>query len=125
MSLQILNIRLVLLCLHHIVELVLSRITSESTIRPNRLVLQVCALDTVVNLVSNVPVPHSVKIDVSHLVAHNSSNDTTILHNFACEVVHWPFLIMTNLVPACDPVLLVFKLALAAHQMDQCAPKRV
>ena len=118
MSLQILNIRLVLLCLHHIVELVLSRITSESTIRPNRLVLQVCALDTVVNLVSNVPVPHSVKIDVSHLVAHNSSNDTTILHNFTCEVVHWPFLIMTNLVPACDPVLLVFKLALAAHQMD-------
>jgi hypothetical protein len=113
MSLQILDVCLVLLCLNHIVKFVFSRVTTESAVRPNGLGFKVSTLHAVVNLISNVPVPHTIKIDISHLVTHNSGHNTTVLDDFASEVIHRSLFVVANFVPGSDAVLFVLKFALA------------
>lgn len=123
-ALEVLNVCLVLLRLYHVVILVLSGVGPEPTVRADRL-LKLGALNTIVDLVAHVPVPHTIEVNVAHLVSVETTHDLAVLQDLALEVVHGSLLFNAYFVPASYPVLFILKLAPAADQMDQGAPQGV
>ena len=125
LPLQILDISLILLCLHHVIGLVLGRVRPKSTVTADSALIQVNALDLVVRLLSHIPVPHIVKVDVAHLIAKHLGDYLAVLDNLTGEVVHRPILIVSDFVPGLDAILLILEVTLATNQVDQGAPNRI
>jgi len=71
-------------------------------------------LHFVINLLSNVPVSDTIKVNITHLVAIESGDNNSFVQNLAWEVISRHILDIADLVPASNLILLVFEGALAA-----------
>ena len=108
----------------HVIFAVLDGIGTEAAVRPD-CVRILRMLHLVVHLVTHVPIPDAVEVDVAHLVSVEFADEHTILINFTSEVVTWLSLDNAHFVPASNVILFVFEFALTTNVVHQCSIQRI
>ena len=108
----------------HIVELVLLTVSAVAAVRADHLGC-VAPLHTVVDLLPNVPIPAAVPVDVPHLIALQFGNYNAVFNDLPVEVVTRLLLVVSDFVPAFEPVFLVLKSNLSTDPVNERAPKGV
>ena len=104
----------VLLSLFYIVLLKTLRVDSEAAVgRDTVCCSEFNALDSVVSLLTHVPVTHPIKVEVTGIVTKHLTHNFAILKNFTFKIVTRPAFNATEIVPSGQPILYIFEFSSA------------